>query len=606
MDEPAVLLWLVPALPLAGALVLALMGRRWPETWIARLACATVAASAVLAAIMGADYLAAPGARVQVLWSWFTAGELSPAVALRLDGLSLVMVAVITGIGFLVHLYSSAYMAGEEGYGRYFAWLNLFVAAMLVLVLADDLLLLFVGWELVGLCSYLLIGFWYRDPANGAAARKALIMTMAGDVPLVIGLLLLFSSLGSTAMPTLLGQAAESWPPGTALPITAALLLAFGAIGKSAQLPLHTWLPSAMAGPTPVSALLHAATMVTAGVYLIARLHPLFALAPPVLAFLAWLGAITLLLAGLHALVQNDIKRVLAWSTVSQLGFMFMALGVGAVTAAMFHLFVHAFFKALLFLAAGVAILALGHEQDLRRMGGLQQRAPWAFWGFLAGGASLAAVPFISAGFFSKELILAALWQRGGGALWAVAWVGAVLTAAYITRAFIIGFLGAPVTPATGATGWRMHLPVALLVLPTLGAGWLAPPFGALLAPASGATLPATETAFLPALLAALAPLLGIAFAWYALHRRPASAPPRLASVQDTGFDRFYGAWVRGPYRRLAQRLADDPFDRPFMAAAHLAHFLWQVLSATQDGRLRRYALVLVAGTAVLLAMVMT
>ncbi len=606
MDEPAVLLWLVPALPLAGALVLALRGRHWPERWIARLACATVAASALLVVIMGADYLAAPGARVQVLWSWFAVGEFSPAVALRLDGLSLVMVAVITGVGFLVHLYSSAYMAGEEGYGRYFAWLNLFVAAMLVLVLADDLLLLFLGWELVGLCSYLLIGFWYRDADNGAAARKALIMTMAGDVPLVVGLLLLFSSLGSTAIPTLLDQAAARWPVGAALPTTAALLLAFGAIGKSAQLPLHTWLPSAMAGPTPVSALLHAATMVTAGVYLIARLHPLFALAPPVLDALAWLGAITLLLAGLHALVQNDIKRVLAWSTVSQLGFMFMALGVGAVTAAMFHLFVHAFFKALLFLAAGIAILALGHEQDLRRMGALQKRAPWAFWGFLAGGASLAAVPFLSAGFFSKELILAALWQRGGGALWAVAWVGAVLTAAYITRAFIIGFLSAPVTPATGATGWRLHLPVALLVPPSLAVGWLAPPFGALLVPASGATLPATETAFLPALLAALAPLLGIALAWYALHRRPASAPRHLAPVEDTGFDRFYWAWVRTPYQVLARRLAEDPFDRPFMAIVQLTRVLWQVLSATQDGRLRRYALTLVAGTVVLLAMVMT
>ncbi len=616
------LLWLVPALPLFGALLLGLAGRRLNDLWCAVIACGSVGLSAALVCLFGSAYFVDSVPQLQTLWVWFDADGVTPRIALRLDGLSLIMAVVITGVGFLIHLYSSGYMAGEEGYARYFAWLNLFVGAMLVLVLADDLLLLFLGWEGVGLCSYLLIGFWYRDAANGAAARKAMIMTMAGDLPLVIGLLLLFSHFGVTAIPALMEQATATWTDSTTLPITLALLLLAGAVGKSAQLPLQTWLPDAMAGPTPVSALIHAATMVTAGVYLIARLHPLFVLAPGVLSLIAWLGAAGLLLAAVSALVQTDIKRVLAYSTISQLGFMFMALGVGAWTAAMFHLFVHAFFKALLFLAAGVASLSLGHERDLRRMGGLRTRQAWAFWGFLAGSASLAALPYVSAGFFSKDLILAEVWQRGRGALWFAGWLGALLTAAYITRAFVIGFLGKACTRITRETDGRMHLPLAVLIVPTLAAGVFELPIGAggarlfsdLVAPVLPAAADAGHGGW-GAMLAVLAPLLGIGMTWYLLRVRPAwSAAWRTSATAGRlsawwfhgwGFDALYERVLRRPYARLAARLSGDPLDRPFTGLGHGSYRLWHLLSSSQNGQLRRYAAAVAAGTAVLLAMVL-
>ncbi|MGE0080793.1 MAG: NADH-quinone oxidoreductase subunit L [Thiohalomonadaceae bacterium] len=616
MDDAAALLWLLPALPLAGALVLALAGRRLTAHACAWLASGTTGIAFLLLLVIGVLWLPAQETQVHTLWTWFSANGLAPTVALRLDGLSLTMAAVVTGVGFLVHLYSTEYMAGEEGYSRYFAWLNLFVAAMLVLVLADDLLLLFVGWEGVGLCSWLLIGFWYRDTVNGDAARKAMITTMAGDMFLVIGLLLLFSSFGTSAIPELTARMTSTWQGGTLLPTVAALLLLAGALGKSAQVPLQVWLPDAMAGPTPVSALIHAATMVTAGVYLVARLHPLFQLAPGVMVLIAWLGAATLLLAGASALVQTDIKRVLAYSTISQLGFMFMALGAGAWSAAVFHLFTHAFFKALLFLAAGAAILALGHEQDLRRMGGLRARAPWAFWGFLIGAASLAALPWVTAGFFSKDLILAALWQRS--ALWLAAWTGAVLTAAYMTRAVIIGLLGEPRGEVSHHTGWRMHLPMAVLAVPSLLAGYLELPpglgnvhaFQDLLAPVFGVV--GEEGAHLwPSLLAVLAPLLGIAIVWRMLRRPPSfvTTPAWQRAVAwayaGWGFDRLYERALRGPYVRLARRIARDPVDVPVMAIGRICYLAWRMLSTTQDGRLRHYAAALAGGTVAALALVL-
>ncbi len=322
--------------------------------------------------------------------------------------------------------------------------MNLFVAAMLVLVLADDLVVLLLGWEGVGLCSYLLIGFWHDDPANGHAARKAFLVTRVGDTALLIGLFLLQTRLGTLHIPDVLARAGGAWHAGDPVAVAAAALLLGGAVGKSAQLPLQAWLPDAMAGPTPVSALIHAATMVTAGVYLIARLHPLFLLAPPVMAATAWIGAVTLLLAGGSALVQRDIKRVLAYSTISQLGYMFLALGVGAWSAAIFHLMTHAFFKALLFLASGVVIHALHDEHDLHAMGGLRRRLPWAYAAFLAGGAALAGVPLITAGFYSKDLILHEAFVAADGFpwLWLAGLAGVALTAAYILRLILLAFHG--------------------------------------------------------------------------------------------------------------------------------------------------------------------
>src|SRR5690606_22590738 len=353
-------LWLVPLLPLAGSAVLMASRGELPHRAVSVVGVGSVGLAAVAAVIAAAQYLAAPEAGAfyrASLGTWMTAGDFAVELALRLDALSVVMILVVTVVGFLIDLDSTAYMAEDEGYARFFAYMNLFMAAMLVLVLADNLLLLYLGWEGVGLCSYLLIGFWYRNPANGYAARKAFVVTRAGDTAMLIGLILLATSLGTLDIATLLASAPAEWTPGEGIALAAAALLLAGATGKSAQLPLHTWLPDAMAGPTPVSALIHAATMVTAGVYLIARMHPLFVLAPAVQATVAAIGALTLTLAAAAALGQTDIKRVLAYSTMSQIGYMFLALGVGAWSAAVFHFMTHAFFKALLFLAAGALIL---------------------------------------------------------------------------------------------------------------------------------------------------------------------------------------------------------------------------------------------------------
>src|SRR5512142_1299097 len=429
-------LYLIPALPFAGFIVLALLGRRLRKATVALVGAGSVGLSALIALLTAVRFVAAPpeGHTLSTtLWTWMQLDGYAPAVSFILDPLSLVMVLVITVVGFLIHLYSAEFMSDEEGYSRFFAYMNLFVGAMLTLVLADNLVLLYLGWEGVGLCSYLLIGFWYTDPANGRAARKAFVVTRIGDTAMAIGLFLLFSNLGTLDIRELMQAAQTTWPAGSGTAVLAAALLLGGALGKSAQLPLQTWLPDAMAGPTPVSALIHAATMVTAGVYLIARTHALFELAPAVQSAVAAIGAITLLVAGSSALVQRDIKRVLAYSTISQIGYMFLALGVGAWSAAMFHFMTHAFFKALLFLGAGVVILAQHHEHDMFKMGGLRDRLPSTYWTFLIGAASLSALPLVTAGFYSKDLILWQAWSSpmGSKVLWAVGLAGALLTSAY-------------------------------------------------------------------------------------------------------------------------------------------------------------------------------
>src|SRR5690606_29042516 len=443
-------LWLVPLLPLAGSAVLMASRGELPHRAVSVVGVGSVGLAAVAAVIAaapeaGAFYRASLG-------TWMTAGDFAVELALRLDALSVVMILVVTIVGFLIHLYSTAYMAEDEGYARFFAYMNLFMAAMLILVLADNLLLLYLGWEGVGLCSYLLIGFWYKDPANGYAARKAFVVTRAGDTAMLIGLLLLATSLGTLEIAELLERAESRWAVGSGIATAAAALLLAGAAGKSAQLPLQTWLPDAMAGPTPVSALIHAATMVTAGVYLIARTHTLFSLAPDVQLAVAVIGALTLLGAAFAALAQRDIKRILAYSTMSQIGYVFLALGVGAWSAAIFHFMTHAFFKALLFLGAGALILALHHEQDIFRMGGLRRRMPAVFWTFLVGAAALASVPLVTSGFYSKEQILAGAWafDRGGALLGLAGLVAAFVTSVYIFRAVFIVFFG-PQTEHGGA-----------------------------------------------------------------------------------------------------------------------------------------------------------
>jgi NADH-quinone oxidoreductase subunit L len=614
------LLWLIPTLPLLGAIILGLAGPALGQRGSAIIGTASVGATAVIASIIGLHWLHAPppgDVFTQALWSWVSLPGLRINIGLYLDPLALLMTLVITIIGTLIHLFSTEYMEGEEGYSRFFAYLNLFVAAMLLLVLADDLLVLFVGWEGVGVCSYLLVGFWFSDPANGGAAQKSFIVTRIADIAMLAGLLLLSTQLGTLNIQSMLTAATAQWPRGGALPELAAALLLIGGLGKSAQLPLQTWLPDAMAGPTPVSALIHAATMVTAGVYLVVRTHALFLLAPGVMDAIAIGGAATLLLAALAGLQQSDIKRVLAYSTMSQIGYMFLALGVGAWSAAMFHFLTHAVFKALLFLAAGAVSVRLHHEQNIFAMGGLRTRLPAAFWAFLIGAASLAALPIISAGFFSKEMILGSVWAAPSPALWAAGITGALLTAIYIFRAVFLVFFGPVRTQPSGAYGIRILLPLALLASAALVIGWLETPhflggresFSGFLTGSTGAT-PREKISPLIPLAGCLVPLAGIVIAW-ALYRngvwQARRAPGKIALLLRAGggFDALYNATLVQPYLRLVEAWRHDPVDWVSSALERAATALHRQLRATQNGKLRRYAAWMMAGSIATIAMVL-
>jgi NADH-quinone oxidoreductase subunit L len=437
-------LYLIPLLPLVGLLVNLAVGARLGRRGVGLVGCAVVAGSFVVAAGGLVELLRLPvDARhvTQLLWTWMRAGSFTAEVALLFDPLSAVMCLVVTFVGFLIHVYSTGYMHGDRGYRRYFIALNLFTFSMLTLVLADNFVLMFVGWEGVGLCSYLLIGHWFERHSAAAAARKAFVVNRIGDFGFLLGIFLIAVYLGSVNFHQVFARAPLAWAPGGALATATALCLFLGATGKSAQLPLYIWLPDAMEGPTPVSALIHAATMVTAGVYMVARCHAIFELAPVALAVVAVVGAATALFAATIGLVQRDIKRVLAYSTVSQLGYMFLACGVGAYGAGIFHLATHAFFKALLFLGAGSVIHALSGEQDLRRMGGLGGRLPWTHGTMLVACLAIAGIPPF-AGFFSKDAILAAAFESPMRWLYWVGLLTAGLTAFYMFRLLYLTFYG--------------------------------------------------------------------------------------------------------------------------------------------------------------------
>ncbi|MDA8163442.1 MAG: NADH-quinone oxidoreductase subunit L, partial [Desulfobacteraceae bacterium] len=558
-------LWLIPAFPLAGFLVLALTGSRLRKGLAALIGAGSVGAAAVVATLAGIEYATAGQRPVALtLWQWLAVPGFAPRIGLYLDGLSVAMVLVVAWVAFFIHLYSTELMAEEEGYSRFFAYMNLFVGSMLVLVLAGDLLLLYLGWEGVGLCSYLLIGFWYRDPANVRAANKAFIVTRVGDTAMAVGLFLLFTHLGTSDIQELMRRAAAQWPPGSLLAVAAAGLLLGGALGKSAQLPLQTWLPDAMAGPTPVSALIHAATMVTAGVYLIARTHVLFALAPAVQHAVAVIGALTLLLSGCSALTQRDIKRVLAYSTISQIGYMFLALGVGAWSAAIFHFMTHAFFKALLFLGAGVVILGLEHEHDMFRMGGLRKQVPLTFWTFLIGSCSLSALPLVTAGFYSKDLILvqALTSPQGGVWLWLAGLVGALLTSIYTFRMVFLTFFGEAKSRIGRKPGLAILIPLVVLAGLSLAGGFIDLP--GMLSSAHG-PLPALPSRLRSAaglaseVTASAVSLAGIYLAYLLFLRRPGLVRSLAATAPGKNLHRF---WFSGwGFDRLYDALLVRPLD---------------------------------------------
>jgi NADH-quinone oxidoreductase subunit L len=611
------LLWLIPVLPFAGFVVLVVLGRRLSRSGVALIGSGSVGLSAIVAILIGLNFVVAPPpgqAVTQTLWTWLAVGSFTPAVAFYLDPLSLVMALVVTFVGFLIHLYSTEYMQRDEGYSRFFAYMNLFVGSMLTLVLADNLLLLYLGWEGVGLCSYLLIGFWYKDPANGHAARKAFIVTRVGDAAMAIGLFLLFTQLGTLQIQDLMQRAAQSWPIGSALAVAAAALLLGGALGKSAQLPLQVWLPDAMAGPTPVSALIHAATMVTAGVYLIARTHVLFSLAPSVLLAVAVIGAVTLLLAGCSALVQRDIKRVLAYSTISQIGYMFLALGVGAWSAALFHFMTHAFFKALLFLGAGVVILAMDEEHDMFKMGGLRRELPVTFWTFLVASASLAALPLVTAGFYSKDLILQDAYASTLGSpwLWAAGLVGALLTSLYTFRMVFLTFFGQAKTPVKFKPSPRMHIPLIVLGALSIVGGFI-PLTGFLQSVLPPVQLAATAAGADLALklIAGTISIGGIILAYFLVLRRRQWVDRFVRTsfgtalqrwwFADWGFDWVYNTLLVRPFVWLAHADRNDVIDRVFQGIAALCGGLWRLLSRSQTGRVRWYAVGIAAGAVIVI-----
>ncbi|WDE00617.1 NADH-quinone oxidoreductase subunit L [Thalassomonas actiniarum] len=600
----SLLAW-IPFYPLVSFLILIALGKRLSWGLASTLSVGAIALSAISSALVISQLASADSGIISVkLWSWFSLGGGEVNFSFYLDSLSAVMISVVSGVGLLIHAYAAAYMKNDENFSRFMAYMNLFIVAMLILVLADNLVLLYLGWEGVGLCSFLLIGFWYQEKENVLAARKAFIVTRVGDTAMAIGLFLLFKSLGELNIVAVNASAHALWQIGDELPYWIALLLLGGAVGKSAQLPLQTWLPDAMAGPTPVSALIHAATMVTAGVYLIARMQGVFLLSPEVMSYVAWIGALTLLLAGVAALAQKDIKRVLAYSTMSQIGYMMLALGAGAWSAGVFHLMTHAFFKALLFLTAGSVILALHHQQDLFKMGGLLKKLPVESGLFIVGLICLMALPGTS-GFFSKEAIIATLWSSptAGPVLWWGAILGALLTSIYSCRLFFLAFLGASREHDKVHDLHHDHpsvllrWPLFLLALLSLFGGLISLDFTEVFSVASSAD-GVQEPAWLHS-LAIATPFIGIAFAWFffksyrdnngeALEMKPGGL--NRFCGDGLGFDWLYHYLLVRPYCFLANINRRDVIDQLLMFNGWYVRLWHDALSASQNGSLRWYA----------------
>ncbi|CAB3395651.1 NADH-quinone oxidoreductase subunit L [Kyrpidia spormannii] len=544
--------WLVPAVPLIGYLLLLAMGRRVHEGVAASIGVVATLISLVLSLMIFGD-VARGGGQPPYLWNWLTFGP-GPAhtwhVGFEVNPLNALMLVVVSFVSTLVLLFSRGYMHGDPRFGVFYQYLLLFVFSMLGLVISPNFLQLYVFWELVGLCSYLLVGFWYYKPEAAAAAKKSFVVTRLGDVGLLAGIILLYLATGSfdyedIARAVQSGNLQVGWISAQGMATLGALLIFFGAVGKSAQFPLHVWLPDAMEGPTPVSALIHAATMVAAGVYLVARAFPLFAFSPAALHVVAYIGGITAILGAAIGLTQRDIKRVIAYSTISQLGYMMMGLGVAAYTAGVFHLFTHAFFKALLFLAAGSVIHAVD-TQDLDKMGGLWRRMPMTAWTFLFGALALSGIPPF-AGFWSKDDILAATLAAGQPVLYVLGTVAAFFTAFYIFRVFFLTFTGRyRGERIPRESGWVMTLPLMILALMALGAGVVGAPFaGFPLERFLGEPTEAMAVSAGPGVMAlsTVVGLLGIGLAWLMYGKKSVSAKAwsrALSPLYNLSFHKFY------------------------------------------------------------------
>jgi NADH-quinone oxidoreductase subunit L len=631
--------WLILLFPLAGVLINTLLGRWLSRRLVAIIASLAIAAAFVLAAVLFVEFLrlapetgAAGDERGQItvpLFTWIVAGEFVVEAALLLDELSILMALVVTGVSALIHIYSAGYMDGDRYHNRYFTWLNLFVFMMLVLVTADGFVTMYIGWEGVGLCSYLLIGYWFEKEAAADAGKKAFIVNRVGDFGLALGIMLVFATFGSVAFQDVL-PAAGTLLPGTATAI--ALLLFLGAIAKSAQIPLHIWLPDAMEGPTPVSALIHAATMVTAGVYLVVRCYAIFEASPSALIWVTWVGALTAFFAATVAVVQKDFKRILAYSTISQLGFMFVGAGVGAYVASVFHLVTHAFFKALLFLCAGSVMHALAGELDIIKMGGLRKKMPWTFGTHLVGTLALAGVPLFS-GFFSKDMILLRSFEQGSFPLWLLEVLTAGLTAFYAFRLLFVAFYGqSRLDRKTDAqvheAPWVMVVPMVILAVMAVVIGYIGLPevlglgslIERLLQPvladahfgepaASGAIL---EVALMLASVAAVS--VGFLLSYWLYIRRWGLAS-RMTKNAQWLYDLVYNAYyvdaayteaIVKPLRALGRILSDvvetGVIDGAVNGLAWLVGLVGVGVRRLQTGLVRNYALVMLAGVVGVLA----
>jgi NADH-quinone oxidoreductase subunit L len=626
-------LTLIPLLPLLGFLVNGLLGRQLPAAVVSIVGCAFPALSFIATVVVFRQFLGTGSPLEDTLFTWAATRGFEVDAAFYFDAISAVMCLVITGIGTLIHVYSIGYMHGDAGYARYFAYLNLFLFFMLVLVLGKNLVMLFIGWEGVGLASYLLIGFWFQDPAKTAAGLKAFVVNRVGDTGFLLAAFLIWAYAGTFDFQEVNAYFAMT-PPAAGVMTAIGVLLLVGACGKSAQIPLHVWLPDAMAGPTPVSALIHAATMVTAGVYLLSRLSGLFLATDTAMTVVAWIGAVTALLGATMGVTQYNLKKVLAYSTMSQIGLMVMACGVGAFSAGMFHLYTHAFFKACLFLAAGSVLHALAGEEDMRNMGGLARRLPFTFGVFLLGTLALCGLPPF-AGFFSKDEILWAAYasERGSIALWLIGMTASFLTAFYMFRAVFMTFFGSTrVDPRLGShlheAPPSMAFVLGVLAFGSVVAGFIGLPalwrealgFGApfydLLAPVLGHFEPRegaghTAEAVLM-VLAVLVALAGVTLAWLRYGRadigRPAGKPNLLHETVSQGwyFDAFYDKAIVRPLdrfsesvlaRRVEAPLTHTSLERPARAGARAN--LW--FTRLQSGDLQAYVIYALIGLVIML-----
>ncbi len=633
-------LWIVLALPLAGAALNGLAGRNWPKKIVDSIGVGSVSLAFLTVLELVREFARLPADQipwVRNYFTWITAGTFRVNFELQVDQLTVVMLLVVAGVGLLIHIYSMGYMAHEGGYYRFFAEINLFMFFMLTLVMAANLVLLFVGWEGVGLCSYLLIGFFFLKKSAADAGKKAFIVNRIGDFGFMLGIFLAFWTFGSVNYSAIFRQASQM-PVESAAPygvLTSICLLLFvGAIGKSAQLPLYVWLPDAMEGPTPVSALIHAATMVTAGVYMVARMHVVYSKAPIAMLAVALVGAVTAFYSATIGLVQTDIKKVLAYSTVSQLGYMFLGCGVGAYAAGIFHLMTHAFFKGLLFLAAGSVIHALGGEQDMRRMGGLRNKIPWTYWTMLAATLAIAGIPGFS-GFFSKDEILEAA-QSGPYAnmwLWLLGLFGALLTSFYMFRLIFLTFFGAPRYDEhkvhVHESPRNMTVPLAILAVLAVAGGWFAAPrlvggvdhFGHFLSPvffsSAGETgaLSAGEAAAAPGLVSSLfglpviVALIGLLAAWWFYIKNP-QTPENLAKSMSAPYklllnkyyvDEIYAALIVRPLlwistHALWHAVDEGLIDGTVNGVADGARAAGRRVRLLQSGNARSYAAWVVIG----------